>query len=417
MRIRLIYPKWPKLEGQREFNLPPHGPVVFAASVPQEHELRFTDENVENVDFEEDIDLVCISMMLTCQTASGFQIADRFRTRGVPVIMGGIGTSLHADEAVGHADAVFIGEVEGRLGKVLTDLESGALKKIYNYLDNPAPIDSVGSARRSILSRDLYNYRGVQMVDLVHASRGCRFNCLPCCVRYLGGRTFRPRPIDNVVEEIEAIANNRLFFVDNSLAQDKQWELDLFKALAPLKRSIISHPVEDDDEVLKAAADAGVWWVYQAIFDTSDFIRKRVKRLKDHGIAVQGTVLLGLDEHSEDSIKRLMDFLIEIELELAEFTVLTPFPHTRVFDDLDSKGRILHKDWSRYTAGEVVFEPAQMTASTLQELYHYAWSTFYAEEPQQTKMARIIKRAMDKEARAGTTRRFRKTKRPPRFQN
>ena len=74
------------------------------------------------------------------------------------------------------------------------------------------------------------------MVDLVHASRGCRFRCYPCCVRYLGGRSFRPRPIDRVVEEVESIPNNRLFFVDNSLAQSKQWELELFKALAPLKR-------------------------------------------------------------------------------------------------------------------------------------------------------------------------------------
>ncbi|MCP4600545.1 MAG: radical SAM protein [Proteobacteria bacterium] len=409
MRIRLIYPKWPKLEGQREFNLPPHGPVVFGAAVPNEHELCFTDENIESVDFEEDVDLVCISMMLTCQVPLGFDIADRFRARNIPVIMGGIATSLHADEAVNHADAVFIGEAEGRFEQVLADLEAGALNKIYDYLEDPAPIETVGSARRSILNRDLYNYRGVQMVDLVHASRGCRFSCFPCCVRYLGGRTFRPRPIDKVIEEVETIANNRLFFVDNSLAQDKQWELDLFKALAPLKRNIVSHPVEDDDEVLKAAADAGVWWVYQAIFDTSDFIRKRVRRLKDHGIAVEGTIILGLDDHDENGIKRLIDFLLEIEIDLAEFTVLTPFPHTQVFDELETTGRILHKDWSRYTAGEVVFKPARMTSETLQELYHYAWSTFYQDEPQQIKMARILKKALDREAKNHTRGRFSKT--------
>ncbi|MCP4674987.1 MAG: radical SAM protein [Deltaproteobacteria bacterium] len=408
MKIRLIYPKWPKLQGQREFNLPPHGPVVFAAAVPEEHELLFTDENISKIDYGEAVDLVCISIMLTCQISRAYEIAARFRARRIPVIMGGIAAALHAEEAVGHADAVFVGEVEGRFEKVLADLQAGTLQKTYNYLENPAPVEAVNTARRSILDRDRYSYRGVQMVDLVHASRGCRFDCFPCCVRYLGGRSFRPRPIDKVVEEVESIPNNRLFLVDNSLAQDKEWELELFRALAPLKRNIISHPVEDDDEVLKAAADAGVWWVYQAIFDTSDFIRERVKRLKEHGIAVEGTVLLGLDDHDEDGIKRLIDFLLEIQLDLAEFTVLTPFPHTRVFDQLEGEGRIMHKDWSRYTAGEVVFEPARMTSDKLMELYQYAWDTFYATEPQQLKMARLLKKAMEKEIRSGTSRRFSK---------
>ena len=406
MNIRLIYPKWPKLTGQREFHLPPHGPVVFAATVPQEHELNFTDENVQTVDFDEAPDLVCISMMLTCQTPRGYEIGDHFRKKGVPVIFGGIATALHSEEAQTHGDAVFLGEAEGRFEGVLDDLKVGRLKKLYNYLDEPAPIDSVGTARRSILDRSLYSYRGVQMVDLVHASRGCRFNCYPCCVRYLGGRSFRPRPIDKVVEEVASIPNNRLFFVDNSLAQNKSWELELFAELAPLKRNIISHPVEDDDEVLRAAADAGVWWVYQAIFDTSDYIRNRVKRLKDHGIAVEGTILLGLDDHDEDSIKRLIDFLLEIELDLAEFTVLTPFPHTRVFDDLDAKGRILHKDWSRYTADKVVYKPAQIAPDRLEELFHYAWDTFYAGDPQQTRMARLLKTAMQREFSNGVARRF-----------
>ena len=257
MKIRLIYPKWSKLAGQREFHLPPHGPVVFAAAVPEEHELLFTDENIDQIDLDEKPDLVCLSMMLTCQTPRGFEVADHFRARGVPVICGGIAAALHVDECAAHCDAVFVGEVEGRVEGLLEDLRLGRLKKVYDHLTDPVPIELVGTARRSILNRPAYRYRGVQMVDLVHASRGCRFNCYPCCVSYLGGRSFRPRPIDKVVAEVESIPNNRLFFVDNSLAQDKQWELDLFKALAPLKRAIISHPVQDDDDVLRAAADAG----------------------------------------------------------------------------------------------------------------------------------------------------------------
>jgi radical SAM superfamily enzyme YgiQ (UPF0313 family) len=391
MRIRLIYPKWSKLPNQREFHLPPHGPVVFAAAVPEEHEVSFTDENREPVDLDERPDLVCLSMMLTCQVPRGLAIADGFRARGVPVIAGGIATALHAEEVAARVDAAFIGEVEGRFEAVLEDLTAGRLKRVYDYLEHPAPIAAVGTARRSILNRAQYNYRGVQMPDLVHASRGCRFDCYPCCVRYLGGRSFRPRPIEQVVAEVEAIPNTKLFFVDNSLAQDREWELALFEALAPLKRHIISHPIEDDDEVLDAAARAGAWWVYQAVFDTSDFIAGRIRRLKQRGIFVEGTVLLGLDDHDADFIKRLVDFLLEIELDLAEFTVLTPFPHTRTFDELEAQGRILHEDWSRYTAGEVVFRPARMTPDELQGMYQYAWDAFHAHESQAVRMARVLR--------------------------
>ncbi len=391
MRIRLIYPEWPKLANQREFHLPPHGPVVFAAAVPEQHDLQFTDENVDEVEFSESVDLVCLSMMLTCQIPRGRRIASEFRARGVPVIAGGIAAALHVEETSEFVDAVVVGEVEGRVEGILADLEAGRLKKVYDFLDDPAPIEIVGSARRSILNRDRYSYRKIQMPDLVHASRGCRFNCYPCCVGYLGGRRFRPRPIDRVVEEVESIPNTKLFFVDNSLAQDRQWELELFRALKPLNRHIISHPVEDDDEVLDAAAEAGAWWVYQAVYKDSKVIRRRILRLKERGIFVEGTILLGLDDHDADSIKRLVEFLIEIELDLAEFTVLTPFPHTRCFDELEASGRILHYDWNRYTAGEVVYQPARMRPDELQELYHWAWSAFYADEPQAVKMSRVLR--------------------------
>jgi len=394
MKILLIYPKWPKLPRQREFHLPPHGPVVFAGAVPAEHAVEFVDENVQPIDFDSDADLVCISMMLTCQAPRGWEIADEFRARGVPVISGGIASALHADETAEHVDAVVVGEVEGRFEQVLDDLERGALDKRYDYLDAPAAIETVGTARRDILARDLYNYRGVQMPDLVHASRGCRFSCYPCCVRYLGGRSFRPRPLDKVVAEVESIPNSKLFFVDNSLAQDKQWELDLFRELRPLGRHIISHPIEDDDDVLRAAADAGAWWVYQAVFDTSDLIRDRIRRLKDHGIFVEGTILLGLDHHDERYIKELVEFLLEIDLDLAEFTVITPFPHTPAFDDLNAQGRLLHMDWKRYTAGEVVIRPAKLTPDELQELYFYAWDTFYADESQAVRMAKVLRPVM-----------------------
>ncbi|MBU2515167.1 radical SAM protein [bacterium] len=397
MKFKIVYPKWKKLEGQTTFHLPPHGPVVFAATLPDYVDISFVDENVEEIDFDESVDVVGISMMLTIQVKRGFEIAAEYKKRGIPTISGGIATMLHSEECQQHVDSVFLGEAEGRMEGVLADLKNNSLKKVYNYMNELPPIEIVGTARRDILNRDLYNHKGVQMVDLVHASRGCRFNCYPCAVAYLGGRQFRPRPIDKTLAELESIDNNRLFIVDNSLAQDKQWELDLFREMIPLKKKWCCHPIEDDPQVLDLAAQAGAWYVYQAVFDTSDYIKERIQRYHDHGIGVEGTILLGLDNHTEDFIKELIDFLMEINLDLAEFTVLTPFPHTQAYEELHSQNRIISYDWDDYSADKVVYQPKHMSPERLQELLQYAWDTFHEKESQQMKMFKLLYKVMQKE--------------------
>ncbi len=411
MKMELIYPRWPKLERQTEFHLPPHGPVVFAAALPADVDVNFTDENLQVINFDVSCDLVAISTMLSSQLPRAFEIAREFRDRGHTVIFGGIATMLHADEVKQHADSVFLGEVEGRMEQVIDDFNRGELKPVYDYMQQHPDINLVGTARRDILDRSLYNYRGVQMLDLVHASRGCKFNCFPCCTGFLGGTSFRPRPIDKVIEEMEAIQNNRMFIVDNSLAQDRQWLLDLFKAMVPLKKKWVSHPILDDEEVIKAAADAGAWYVYQAIFDTSDTIRDRVRRFKDHGIGVEGTIILGTDDQSEDDIKRLVEFLLKIDLDVAEFTILTPFPQSPIRRQMEKEGRILSNDWLKYTADKVVFQPKQMSPEKLQELFYFAWDSFYADSGHQLKMGELFKQVIRREMDDGTYHRYNPRKR------
>lgn len=404
MNFKLIYPKWEKLEGQTTFILPPHGPVVMAATLPIYVNVSFTDENVEPINFEEECDFVGISMMLSTQVKRGWEIADEYRRKGKKVIFGGISTMLHAEETMLHADSIFLGESEGRMDQVFTDFRKNALKPVYNFMLEQPDINLVGPARREILNRKLYNHKGVQMVDLFHASRGCRFSCYPCAVSYLGGRKFRPRPLDKVIEELHTIENNRLFIVDNSLAQNDEWEKDLFREMIPLKKKWISHTIEDKPEILDLAAQAGAWYVYQAVFDTSEYIKERVKRYHDYGIGVEGTILLGLDNQTEDDIKRLIDFLLEIDLDLAEFTVLTPFPHTKVYDDMLRQNRIIDKDWNHYNAGKVVYQPANMSPERLQELYEYAWERFYQDESQEQKMFKLFSKVVLREMEDNTYR-------------
>jgi radical SAM superfamily enzyme YgiQ (UPF0313 family) len=390
MRLKIVYPKWRKLEGQTPFTLPPHGPIVFAASLPPDVDVEFIDENVQEPDLESPCDVVAVSAMLTAQLPRAVEIADECRRRGVPVIAGGISITLHSDELVGRFDAVFRGESEGRIAAVLDDLRNGELKPLYDHLATPPPIESVGIARRDLLHPTGYIYRGTRMLDLVHASRGCRFDCFPCCTGMLGGRNFRPRPIEQVVAEVESIENNRLFFVDNSFAQDKGWIRELFQALIPLKRKWVCHPIEEDDEILDLAYKAGCWYVYQAVFDTSDFIRRRIAAYKDHGIGVEGTIILGMDDHTVASIRRLVDFLVEVELDLAEFTILTPFQGSPIRTQLFNQGRLLTDEWVEYTGDRVVYQPKGMTPAELQDVYYEAWDTFHAHKSRELRMGKLF---------------------------
>jgi radical SAM superfamily enzyme YgiQ (UPF0313 family) len=403
MWMKLIYPKWPKLPEQTEFHLPPHGPINFAANVPNDVHLTFHDENREELDLEDTPDVVALSVMLTCATPRAKEIAAAYRARGIPVIAGGIAVAIHKEEMAAACDAVFLGEVEGNFQEVLADLRKKSLKKVYDRMGQLPPIESVGPARRDILNYANYTYRGVRMVDLVHASRGCRFNCPPCSVAYLGGRCFRPRPVETVVREIEGIDNGRLFLVDNSLAQNKEWELELFKAIKPLKRKWISHPIEADDEVLQAAYEAGAWYVYQAVTEVNDGIRRRIQMYKDHGIGVEGTIILGTDDQTKDDVLRLIDFCLEMDLDMAEFTVMTPFLHTPYRTQVEAEGRVLHNNWIDYTAGKVVFQPRHMTPTELQDLYYLAWDKFYGSDGRQTKMARLFRKVVQRERAEGTT--------------
>lgn len=407
MKIKLVYPRWPKLRNQPEFHLPPHGPVVMAATLPDDTEIDFCDENVEALDFATQYDLVMVSCMLSCQLPRGCQIMDRYRALGLTVIAGGIAVALHAEEVRPHADSIFIGETEGRMAQVLADFEHDRLQPVYDYMRDMPPIESVGAARRSILDHQRYNFRGVQMVDLVHASRGCRYKCFPCCVGFLGGKQFRARPVDKVIEEVARIENGRLFFVDNTFAHSKEWLRELFTALAPLKKKWISHPIMDDPEIMDLAAEAGCWYVYQAIIDTNPRIAERIRRLKERGIGVEGTIILGTDDHDEAAIKHLVDFLLELDLDLAEFTVMTPFAHTPIREELMKQGRILHSDWARYTCDQTVFQPAQMSPDTLDNLYQYAWDTFYADCSVEVRMAQLYMKVLERERMDGTYRRAR----------
>lgn len=389
MKFHLIFPKWPKIAEQTPFTLPPLGIITVAASLPDFVQTSVCDENVQPVDFHGDYDAVGISIMLSCQAPRAYEIAAEFRKRGKPVILGGLHVALRPDEAVLHADSIVIGEAEGLMDQVINDLKDGTLKPSYSMSGFP-DITRIPNPRRDLYDKKKnYVYKGWELVDLVQTSRGCRFNCYPCCVPYLGGRRHRMRPIEHVVSDMKS-ASDLLFIVDNSLEQNVAWEKEVFRSMEGMGKRWVSHPISPVPEVLDLARKAGCWYIYHAIYTISDKIRDRIKMYHDYGIGVEGTILLGMDEHTEDFIKRFVDFLLTIELDLAEFTVLTPFPGTQVYEQMKAGGRIIDTDWNHYNASTVVFQPKQMSPDTLQRLYYDAWDNFYKEESQSVKMSKLF---------------------------
>jgi len=393
MKVKLIFPSWEKLPFQTPFDLAPLGLSTFAGLLPKDWEITLVDENLRPVDLDDSPDLVGISMLLTAQAKRGYEIGDAYRRRGIPVIMGGIHTNLMPEEAAEHADTVVACEVEAVAEDLLADMEKGTLKPIYNAETFPA-LDRVPRARRDLLDRARYAVKGVQMFDLVQATRGCTYSCYPCCVPKLRGTDHRVRPVADVIAEIRDLPNDRVFIVDNCLMQNKPYQRELFAALADLCITWVAHPISDDDDILDLARKSGAWYVYQAIDRVHDTIRERVKKYHDHGIAVEGTILLGRDSHDKDFFRRMMDFLFEIEVEIVEFTILTPFPNLPLFRKFERDGRILHKDWSRYNTANSVFQPKLMTPAELEEGYRWSWETFYEEHSQEARMASLHLRAM-----------------------
>lgn len=388
MRAHFIFPKRPKLPMQTPFDLPPLGMIQAAACVPDGVEVGATDENVAPVDLEGDYDLVGISILLSCQAPRAYELAAHFRSRGKTVVMGGVHVTLYPEEAAEHADAVVIGEAEGQVQALVKDILDGKLKKAYRN-ELRCDMKGIPSPRRDLYDKKAhYTHKGWELADLLQSSRGCRLDCDGCCDPFRNGRHIA-RPVEDVLSDA-ASCSDLIFMVDNSLEQDESYQKELFSALKGLGKTWFSHPISPKPELLDAAREAGWLYVYHAIWTISDNIRDRVRMYRDHGIVVQGSIILGLDHHSEDYIMRFFDFLEEIELDLAEFTILTPFPSTSLAERLEREGRIVERDWSRYNGADVVFKPKSIGPERLQELYFEGWKRFHEKESQVMRTVRLL---------------------------
>jgi radical SAM superfamily enzyme YgiQ (UPF0313 family) len=348
----------------------------LAAITPQDHLVDLVDERYQSIPFDKSYDLVGISC-LTYNAIRGYEIADRFRAKGVPVVFGGYHASLLPDETKQHADSVVIGEAELTWPRLLSDLEQGALKPFYQAEKLVDPQD-IPSARHDIGS---YN----PFTEAVQASRGCPTGCEFCAMQKVEGPRFRGRPIDHVIDEMKSIKTKSLFFADASLTINPGYTKSLFTRMREVNKVFECfgnmNVLTRDDEFLRLACEAGVSTWYVGIESISqeninqagkrtnkvEEYGKAIRKIKDHGMMVTGFFMFGFDHDTPDIFRRTLQAMYAWDLEEVSFSILTPYPGTRLFERLENEGRITSRDWSRYTEGYVNYKPLNMTADELLE--------------------------------------------------
>jgi radical SAM superfamily enzyme YgiQ (UPF0313 family) len=359
--------------------------LTVAAETPDDVEVTIIDEQLDDIPWNGDHDLVGI----TCMTAAApraYEIARRFRERRVPVVLGGMHPTFRPDEALGHSDAVCVGDAEGVWPRIVADAETGTLRGVYRS-DAPPCLTNLRPLPRHLLKRSRYG-----TVQAVQATRGCPNRCAFCAVSAFHGGGFRQRPVGEVVAEIAALPERFFIFVDDSLTANLDYARELFQALRPLKKRWISQStltVTDDLSLVRLAADSGCVGLFVGLetfsernltsvdkgFNRVADYRDRVRCLHDHGIGVEAGIVFGFDGDDRGVFGRTLTLLDELEIDMVQVSVLTPLPgtpwHDRVAD------RIFDRDWANYDYHRVVFEPRGMTAAQLQIGHDWVTNEFY----------------------------------------
>jgi radical SAM superfamily enzyme YgiQ (UPF0313 family) len=354
---------------------------------PPDVDVQLLDENVEAVDTNADVDWVAI----TCMTASApraYRIADAFRQRNIPVVMGGIHPTVLPNEAAAHADAVVVGEAELIWREVLDDLAGDRLKPRYQCADYP-DLAGLPSPRRDLLRGERY-----LTINVVQTARGCPNACSFCTVSAVFGRRYRFRPVAEVTEEVRSLGG-WVGFVDDNITGHPRRAKELFEALIPLRIRWIGQAdltMAKDPELLSLAARSGCKAMFMGLESLSQEnlratgkspnlgldMGDAISKIHKSGIEIIGSFVLGLDADDPGVFARTVEFAQRHRLVAAQFSVLTPFPGTAVHKQFERDGRIADHDWSHYTMSNVVFRPQHMTALELEQGQRYAYRRFYS---------------------------------------
>ncbi len=350
---------------------------ILKSLTPQQHTITFIDERTEALPDVIDADIIAFSVE-TFTAKRAYLLAQKYKTRQNIIVMGGFHAAVMADEMLSYADVVLVGDAEGNWQQMLSDYENGSLQKKY-IADESIPLTML----REDPSVYRHRYFGIGVYQI---SRGCKFNCDFCSIKTMY-RCVRRKSAAMIAEELKQAKEKILFFVDDNLFYDKQSALELFRAIAPLKKKWacqISMDAARDDTLLAEMKKAGCFLVligfeslntdslgemHKAANTAADY-EDIIQRIYRHKLLIYGTFVLGCDGDSVDVFQKTYDFAVRNHMAVTNFNPLIPMPGTGVYERMEQEGRLLYRKWwlsDQYRYGETAYQPKHMTPLQLQE--------------------------------------------------
>ena len=348
--------------------------------------MTLIDEGIADIPLDLDADIVGISA-ITGTAPRSYSLADHFRDRGIPVVLGGVHPTLVPDEAAGHADSIVVGYAELTWPQLLRDFLNRGMQERYDQ--GPG----LSLSNLPFPRRDLLPSRHYVITNTIEATRGCIHSCNFCVVPSAWGRPLQ-RPVGEVVADIKQMGARRLIFLDLNLIADVEYAKELFTALTALKLKwggLTTTMIAWDDELLDMAARSGCRALLLGFESLSEgslresrksFNARRdyhyvVRQLHERGISIMGCFVFGFDHDDRDVFEQTVDFVLDANIDLPRYSILTPFPGTPLFRRLAREDRILTRDWSLYDGQHVVYEPMQMSPEGLLSNTEWAWKRTY----------------------------------------
>jgi radical SAM superfamily enzyme YgiQ (UPF0313 family) len=415
MKILLISPERErKKEEAFLFRLSFLNLPYVAAVTPPDVEVKIVDEAFEKVSFEEKVDLVGITVQ-TPVAPRAYQIAEEFKKRGIPVVMGGVHASVLPEEALQHVDAVVVGEAEEVWPELIEHLRKGQMRQIYqgNGFVNPSSLP--------LPKRELLNEKFYFPLKLLETTRGCPHRCDFCGVSKFFGFRYRNRPISEIDRELKTLfqkvpamnpllkkilslfskdlpyflKRRLLYIIDSNVAGDRRFALDLVSLLKEFDLLWYGHApvsIAFDQKLLEGFSQSGCIALnigFESFstknlqtmgkgFNQPSRYAEAVERIHDRGMGIMGTFIVGLDDDDPGVFQRIIDFCIDERLDWALTFIMAPYPGTDSFLRLEKEGRIFCRDWEKYDSLNVVYQPLLMSVEELEKGMRRVWKEVFS---------------------------------------
>ena len=405
-RIRFVEPKAPGHHVYSRIKLPRLGLPIMGTILKQRgFDIRVYCQDIEEIDYGDLYQSDLVGISITTSTApGGYQLADRLRQRGIPVVIGGPHATFLPNEALQHASYCVRGEGERTIVELVDHLSAGAeprnvagISYVWNGEVKHNPPCRLIQDLDSLPFPDLrliHGHRRVRITPML-TSRGCPFDCTFCSVTELFGRKYRFRSTENVIEELSRHKRKQLFFYDDNLTANPTRAKELCEGMIRLGLTAgwsaqTRVDVARDEELLRLMQRSKCFMLYIGLESVNpatlkafnkqqkvEEIEECIRKLHKFNIMVHGMFITGADQDDPQTIRDTTEFALENRIDTVQFSMLTPIPGTRLYRQLDEEGRIFTKDWSLYDAHHVVFEPKNMTPYALQKETFKAMKRFY----------------------------------------